>query len=427
VEMWIFVGILIAVYILIFTEKISRALSALLGAIATIIAGIATGFFDFLEALTFINSEVIWFILGLMIIVEIIKHSGLFHFISISTLKKTGGHPVKLFIVLGLVTFLFAILTGNLTSMLICGSLTMISCEYLGYNPIPYLVSEIFISNVAGVSLVISSVNNILVASSFDIPFIDFAILGLPISLLLLGITFIYLHKLLSRKLMYNVDLEAVRNKASLETLDPWSVVEDKKSFYIALISLIVTIILFALSQYIGITLGFAALFMAVIMVLLTRVKLEDVFKLINWTTIFFFIGLFITIGGVEKAGALRALSDALIAVVGNNASLAVVILILLTGVLSAFVDNIPITLTFIPVIADLGLYGLPITPLIWALVLGGNLGGVLTPVGSPPGVIAMDIAEKTDSKIRSSDYFKLSLPLTFIYLGISIGYALII
>ncbi|MHA1755042.1 MAG: SLC13 family permease, partial [Candidatus Odinarchaeia archaeon] len=419
-------GILIFVYTLILTEKIPRVISALVGAAATVIAGLVFGLFNFEEALGFIELETITLIVGLFIFIEIVNESGLFQFIAIKILRMTKGNPILLFIAFGMITFFLTAIIGNLTAVLIVGSLTIVSCDIFEYNPIPYVTAEIFIANTAGVALITGSIPSILIASEFNITFIDFAIIGFPIALILMGLTIFISIKSKMKKMNLEVGEVTYKVKAQLETFDAWSVVPNRSAFYRSAAILVFIILLFFLSSFIGLTLGFVAITGAIIMLVLSGVDPEKSFRNVHWETVFFFIGLFITIGGVEAAGVLEALGDVLSIFIGSNTLLAVVLIVLITGILSAIVDNIPITLTFIPVIQQLGLT-LPIFPLIWSLALGAVFGGNLTPIGSPSGIIALGLLKSSGRRLAFGEYFKISVPVTLMYLGLSIGYIMLI
>jgi len=418
--MWVFVGILIFVYILILSEKIPRVISALIGALATVIAGLAFGLLTFEDALNFIDLNTITLIVGLFILIEVINESGLFQWIAIKILRKTKGAPIILFIAYGVMTFFLTAIIGNLTAILIMGTLTVVSCDVFEYNPIPYITLEILVANVGGIALITGSIPSILVATAFNIPFIEFAIIGFPIGLALLGFTLLFMIKSKQKKLKSEVGEHTDKVKAQLETFDAWSVVPNRRGFYRSAAILIFIIIMFFLSSFIGVSLGFVAFLGAIIMLVLSGVEPDKAFHKVHWETVFFFIGLFIVIGGVEKSGALEALGEVIAEFVGGNIILAVVLIVFITGLLSGIVDNIPVTLTFIPIIAQLGLT-LPIYPLIWALTLGAVLGGTLTPIGSPSGIVAIGILKTSGKSLPIKEYFKSAIPMTFLYLGLSV------
>jgi Na+/H+ antiporter NhaD/arsenite permease-like protein len=424
--MWIFVGILVVVYILILTEKIPRVVSALVGAAVTVIAGLIFGLFTFHEALGFIELETITLIIGLFIFIEIINESGLFQFIVIKILGRTKGAPVILFLAFGVMTFFLTAIIGNLTAVLIVGSLTIVSCDVFEYNPIPYITAEIFIANAAGVALVTGSIPSILIATRFTISFIDFAVIGFPIALILLGITLFYTIRSKKKKMQTEVGEVTDKVKAQLETFDAWSVVPSRGAFYRSAIIFVFIIVLFFISSFIGITLGFVAITGAIVMLVLSGIDPEKAFHNVHWETVFFFIGLFVIIGGVQAAGVLEALGDALSGFIGSNLLLAIILIVFITGLLSAVVDNIPVTLTFMPVIAHLGLT-LPLFPLIWALALGAVFGGNLTPIGSPSGIVALGLLKSSGKKLSFKEYFKMSVPITLIFLGLAIGYIILV
>ncbi|MFX1486707.1 MAG: SLC13 family permease [Promethearchaeota archaeon] len=440
-SMWVFVGILVVVYALILTEKIPRVLAALVGAVATMIAGIALGMFSFehptppglVNPLEFIELETIMLIVGMLIIVEVARESGLFQFIAIQVIKRVGDSPAKLLTTMCTLIFLFTTIIGNIVSTMIIGSLTMIACDVLEYDPLPYVISEVFVADAAGMALVTSSIPSITIAShpSVDPPigFGEFAITGLPLATIL-GLVLIFVLRRMNRKKLITPSESRVSViRSQLDAFDAWSVVENIYFFYSSAAVLTGVIILFVIGRSFGITIGFAALLGAIAMLFFTR-RVEESIGKVRWDTIFFFIGLFITIGGVEAAGVLDAIARGLGAVVGANLPLAIVLMGLIGGLLSGVVDNIPVALTFIPVAQQLGVnvMGLPNAhPLHWSLLSCALLGGDLLPIGSPSTIIAMDILKKSGIKLTTMEFLKYSGIILPISLGIALTYVLVV
>lgn len=426
-SMWIFVGILIVVYGLILTEKIPRVLAALIGAIATTIAGLVTGLFSFENALHFIDLETLFLIVGIFIIVEVARESGLFQFIAIQTIKRVGESPARLLLTLCLLTFLLTAIIGNIVSILIIGSLTMIACDILEYDPIPYMIAEILVANTSGMALVTSSIPSIFVAAQVGITFSEFAIIGFPLAVILLLALLFVLRRLTSKKLVTPPAVRIEEIRADLDAFDAWTVVSDTRFFYSSAAILFGVIILFVVGPSFGITIGFAALIGAAAMLLLSG-RIEESIGKVRWETILFFIGLFITVGGVEAAGVLSAIAGALAAVVGGNIPLAIILLVLIGGLLSGIVDNIPVTLTFLPVTLELSMtYGLRLNPLVWSILSGALIGGNLLPIGSPSGIIASDILKRSGKPLSLANYLKYSGIILPITLGIAIGYVMLV
>jgi len=432
-SMWVFVGILIVVYALILTEKIPRVLAALVGAGATIIAGIATGLFTFEHALEFVELETIMLIVGMLIIVEVARESGLFQFIAIHVIKRVGDSPAKLLTTMSILIFLFTVIIGNIVSTMIVGSLTMIACDVLEYDPLPYIISEVFVADAAGMALVTSSIPSITVAAHPDvvpaIGFGEFAVTGLPLATIL-GVVLIFILRRMNRKKLISPSESRVSViRSQLDAFDPWSVVESIYFFYSSAAILGGVMVLFVVGRSFGITIGFAALIGAIAMLFFTG-KVEESIGKVRWETIFFFGGLFITVGGVQEAGVLDAIAVGLGGIVGTNLPLAIILIGLIGGLLSGVIDNIPVTLTFIPVAQQLGVQVMGLAnsyPLQWSLLSCALLGGDLLPIGSPSTIIAMDILKKSGIKLTTTEFLKYSGAILPITLGIALTYVLLL
>jgi len=215
---------------------------------------------------------------------------------------------------------------------------------------------------------------------------------------------------------------------AVFEEMDPWVVVTDKKLFWRSLIILALTIVLFVIYDRLRLTLEFVAMLGGVMLLFLSGVDPEDVFRNLEWGTIFFFIGFFVLIGSIEKSGLLEEIAKELSRIAGSNLLVAMLMLMWIGGLLSAVIDNIPVTLTLIPVVKSLSaLTGLDITPLWWALLYGVVLGGNFSPLASPCGIIMLGIAKKEGYDVSFKEFVKVGAPLAILQIFISLMYVIFV
>jgi len=422
IGMIIYVLLLILVYVLIITEVVHKSIAALIGAAISVIVGSFLGFFDVTEVGEFIDLRTLGIIIGVMILVEVSRRSGLFQFIALKAIRMSGYKPRRLFVIFCLLTAFLSGIIGNITAMLIIGTLTVLTLVPLGVNPVPFLIAEVIISNVGSLMTLIGGIPPILVSSAAGLSFFEFTVFSMPfcITLVLITINILLLtfKKRIPAKFEYDI--------AIFEEMDPWVVVTDKKLFWRSLMILSLTIILFTTYDKLRLTLEFVAMLGGVLLLLLSGVDPEGVFRNLEWGTIFFFIGFFVLIGSIERSGLLEEIAKGLSHIAGSNILIAMLMLMWIGGLLSAIIDNIPITLTLIPVVKDLSvLTGLNITPLWWALLYGVVLGGNFTPLASPCGIIMLGIAKKEGYEISFKEFVKIGAPLAILQIFISFIYVI--
>ena len=294
--------IFLLTFTLIFTEVVSKTLIALIGASLMVFYGVVR-----LEELSsIIDFEILGIIFGIMIIVEIIKRIGLFQFLSIKVIKLANNDIKILFISFLFLTTLISVFMSNIASMLIVSALTFTLCRRLKIDPIPFLISEAIVTNIGGITLLISSVPNILVGEAANLAFIDFIKISVPLAAILFVITvFILLH-------IYNKKLEQDA-KIKIETLDEWSVVPDKELFWKVTIVFILTLFLFLIADELNIRRSVISVSSAIILCLISGKDIDETLKTIDWGLIFFLGGLFIVINGLEKSDILNTIATYLV------------------------------------------------------------------------------------------------------------------
>jgi len=424
IGMIIYILLLIFVYALIITEVVHKSIAALIGAAVGVIVGSFLGLFDVTEVGEFIDLRTLGIIIGVMILVDVSRRSGLFQFIALKAIRASGYKPRRLFVIFCLLTAFLSGIIGNITAMLIIGTLTVLTLIPLRVDPVPFLIAEVIVSNVGSLMTLIGGIPPILVSSAAGLSFFEFTVFSMPFCITLVLITtnillFIF-KKRIPAKFQFDIEI--------FEEMDPWVVVTDKKLFWRSLIILALTIVLFIIYDRFHLTLEFAAMLGGIILLFLSGVDPEEVFRNLEWGTIFFFIGFFVLIGSIERSGLLEEIAKELSHVAGSNLVIAMLMLIWIGGLLSAVIDNIPVTLTLIPVVKDLAiLTGLNITPLWWALLYGVVLGGNFTPLASPCGIIMLGIAKKEGYDISFKEFAKVGAPLAILQIFISFMYVMLV
>ncbi|MFW9831637.1 MAG: SLC13 family permease [Candidatus Thorarchaeota archaeon] len=359
-------------------------------------------------------------ILSLMVITEIAKDSGLFQFIAVKALSLSKGSPKRLLMIFCALTFLMSSVLA--TTVLIIGPLTILACDALEQNPTPYLIANAMCGNVGGITTIIASVPCMLVAGATLYDFAWFAMNLLPLGLMLLGIT-IFISLRLFRK-----DFTKPRPSrvSDLMALDAWSMVEDRNVFYrtaILFVAMIVGFVIFGASGFTWVV----AFVSAMLFILLSGLPPDRIFREVEWTALFFFIGLFLIVGCMEEFWVLTTIGIGVSLVTGGDPALSMITMLWITGFTSGAIDNIPVTATLIPVARDLSaIAGAGAAGSIWgSLVIGAVLGGALTPIASVANVMTMTVAEKEKRPINYGKFLRTGAIMFITYLVIGTFYLL--
>lgn len=393
--------IFVVCFIFFVYGKIHRAVVAMLGAAAMIIFGINRGFYTQDMAIGAIGFNTIGLLLGMMIIVGILKRSGLFRYLAIKGIRLSGGDPWKLLIILGLITAFMSMIIDNVTTVLLISPLILLISDILAINPLPILIGTAFLSNVGGVATVVGDPPNVMIGSASGLTFNAFIVHLLPISLLAMGVS------LITFKFIFGSRLKKKEKKESQRIqMREREIIKDRGLLFKCLFVLVGVIVLFTTEEIHHFKLAFSAILGAAFALILVRPEPREILSDIEWPVLIFFAALYTMVGGIEEAGTLRILGNSLRGVSSNLLVLSV-ILVWTSFVFSAFVDNIPYTAAMIPVVQHLGKVGLNVEPLWWALAIGAGFGGNGTPIGSSAGVIVMGLTEKTKYSISFKLWFK--------------------
>jgi Na+/H+ antiporter NhaD/arsenite permease-like protein len=410
------IGIFLFTYYLIITEKIPHTLSALLGGILMVLLKILPSE----KAFHSIDLNVIFLLIGMMVIVHITSESGLFQWIAIKIAKAVKGEPFPLMLLLMVITAIFSALLDNVTTILLLGPVTILIAEQLDIDSIPFLISEVIASNIGGTATLIGDPPNILIGSAAKLSFNEFLINLSPIAIIILIVTIINFKFIFGKKMIVSRD-----SKARVMELEAERALRDKKLMITSLIIIFFVFIGFLTHSIIHIEPSFIAFGGAIILMILTKKDVEVVFTNLEWKTLFFFMGLFIMVEGVVEIGAIEILADKALNLTGGNLQKTSILILWMSAIVSSVVDNIPYTATLIPMIRD-GLIPnishlhpeLSISTikyaLWWSLALGACLGGNGTLIGASANVVAAGIASKSGKKLSFMTFTKYGALIMF-------------
>lgn len=393
---------------LILSEKIQRTIVSVAGASLMVGVGIAFDFYSEEEAIAAIDFETIGLLTGMMLLVALLQPTGFFEYMAIMAGRWSGGNPVRLFILLGTVTTGLSMFLDNVTTVVLIAPVTILISELLGINPIPFLMGEALLSNTGGVGTLVGDPPNILIGSAAPLTFNDFLTHSLPVVIITWFLVLILLLWLFRHDLQPNPGAAAAVKK-----LDPARALTDPVTARRTLIVIGGAVLFFFVHNVFHVSPSFIAL--AAAAVALLWIRPEDVpltFEPVEWSVLIFFTALFVMVGGMEAAGVMELISELLIQMSDVNPILLGVGMIWTVAILSALVDNIPITIALIPVIHNLGAAGIDITPLWWALVFGAGFGGNGTIIGSTANIVVVALSEKTRTPITTALWNKRGLPV---------------
>ena len=416
----VFITVFVCTYALIFTEKINRTLAALLGAVVAATLGEVFGVFSYETLAGFLDLETIVILIGMFILTGAGQSVGIFKFLAIKVTKASKGEPYRLLIFLSFLTVLLSSIISNIVAIMIMVPLTMRIAKDLSLDPKPYIIIESILANLGGLVFLVSSVPNIMVGIAGEISFLGFLAVSVPLSLILLGVTiFIF-------KRLFKMEQTEVA-RTSVESLDEWSVVKDKRKFYRSVTIMITVLIFFAIGDLIGVGLPVIAITGSVFMLLVTGFDMEDAFRSVGWSTIFFIMGLFVIVGALNEVGVLSMLASLLTSGTGGNVPLSILLVLWVAGLFSAFVVDIPATVVLIPVVQEAtGLLGPGSSLLWWALIFGIGLGANYFPFSSSSTIIGMKILRKK-KHVSIKEYTKIGATVCTIQLVVASFYLMVL
>jgi Na+/H+ antiporter NhaD/arsenite permease-like protein len=411
------IGVFLVTYAFIVTEKIHRTIIAMTGGILMVLLGIVTQE----KALHHIDFNTLGLLTGMMIIVAITAETGLFRYVAVWAAKKVKGDPIKILLALGFITAVGSAFLDNVTTVLLMVPVTFSITRQLRVNPIPYLITEIIASNVGGTSTLIGDPPNIMIGSAVkELTFMQFIYNLTAISFFILLVNIVLLAFIYRKQLRTSNEL-----RANLMDLDEKEEITDKKLLIKCLIALTFTIFGFFLHQLLHIESATVALSGAFLLLFISGEKyLDKAFGKVEWPTIFFFVGLFVLVSGLIETGVISLLADYSMSLTGGDVKSTSILILWVSAIASAFIDNIPFVATMIPMIKEMGRLGIHhLEPLWWSLSLGACLGGNGTLIGASANVIVAGLAAKEGYQISFGKFLLIAFPLMLLSITICTVY----
>jgi len=417
------IGLALAVfacaYVLIATEKVPRVTVALVGAALMVLVGATDDQSIFFSEDSGIDWNVIFLLLGMMIIVGILQQSGVFEYLAIWAAKRARGRPFLIMVMLVVITAVLSAFLDNVTTVLLVAPVTLLICDRLGTSPLPFLIAEVMASNIGGTSTLIGDPPNIIIASRGGLTFNDFIVNLAPIVAVLLAV-FVGLCWLMFRKQLHYDAARVTRVMA----LNEREAIRDVPLLIKSLTVLGLVLAGFVLHSVIHIEPAIVALLGAGLLILITRLETRKIFADVEWETLLFFAGLFIMVGSLVNLGIMDMVGEAAVEAVGTNYFGAATGVLVGSAVFSGIVDNIPYVATLAPLTNDLvQAGGEAAKPLWWALALGADLGGNATAIGASANVVVLGIAMRNGHPISFWTFTKYGLLVTAITIALCIPY----
>lgn len=416
-QQMIAVGVFLLVMAAIISEKVHRSVAALAGAVVLLLTHVLT----IETAADYVDLNTIGVLVGMMLFVAVVKSSGLFEYIAIWSAKLTRGQPMAILAVFAVITAVLSAFLDNVTTVLLIGPMTIAITQILEVNPVPFLLSQIMASNIGGIATLIGDPPNIMIGSAAGLSFADFIVNTGPVVLIILAVVVTIFF------LMYrgNLHVES-ENMEKVLTLDEKLTIKDASLLRKSVIMIVLVVVGFIFHAQLGIESATVALTAAGVMLLIGGQDAEDVILGVEWSTILFFIGLFVVVGGLNSTGVIAMLANGMLELVGDNEVLAIVLVLWASALISAFLDNIPFVATLIPMIQTMQQGGMDVLPLWWALSLGACLGGNGSLIGASANVVLAGVSAKNGYPITFMSYLKKGFPLMLLSVAICTVYLLI-
>jgi len=404
-------GILVAAYVLIFTDAIHRMHAAIIGAAAMVIAGMYGEFYSQEAALRAIDANTILLLGCMMMMVAMLRQTGGFDYLAIRIAKQSASRPRHLLVYLTLAVSIISMFLDNVTTVIIFAPLTVLICRIIGLNPLPYLVAEAMLSNIGGIATLVGDPPNIMIGSAANIDFNRFFYHMGPI------VTVIWATTVTLLLFLFRNELRPPTSLTGEVGLDETRAITDPVALKRALAGLSIIVVLFFIHHHLQLYPSFVTVIGLAVTLAMIRPDPNTLLKDVEWPVLLFFAGLFVIVGGVESSGLLALIGSNLATVSGDQEQLLITCLLLMwvAALLSAIVDNIPFTVTMLPIVLNLETQGINVTPLWWALALGVGLGGNGSHIGATANIICVSESERfgnPEARISPGLWLRKGLPV---------------
>ena len=406
-----------ATIITVMTEKVHRAVAAVVGALLLILTGVLTVESGF----SYVDINTIGVLIGMMLFVAIVKNSGIFEYIAIKAAKIAKGRPWPLMLLLCVITAVLSGFLDNVTTVLLIGPMTLAITNMLKTSPVPFFITQIMSSNIGGTATLIGDPPNIMIGSAAGLSFLDFvANTGLAV-VFVLAAMLVCFYFIYGRKL--HVEAEAM---AEVLQLDENKTIKDRPLLIKSVVMIVIVVFAFIFHSQLHLESSTVALTAAGIMLLIGRQDVEEAIAGVEWSTLIFFTGLFIVVGGLQETGVIQIVANTLVDMTAGHMTLTILLILWVSAIISAFLDNIPFVATLIPLILTMESSGVDVAPLWWAVSLGACLGGNGTLIGASANVVLSGISNRHGFPITFGSYFEVGFPLMLLSVGICTVYMLL-
>jgi Na+/H+ antiporter NhaD/arsenite permease-like protein len=411
--------IFLGAYVLLAIDKIHRTKVALGGAALMLLLHITDAEKAFFSEHTGIEWNVVFLLLGMMMIVSVLRRTGAFEYIAIWSAKRSRGKPYRLMVMLCVLTAAASAVLDNVTTVLLIAPVTFLVCERLGLRPVPFLIAEVLASNIGGAATLVGDPPNIIIANRADLSFNDFLIHMAP-WIVVLMVVFCLMCRWLFRS-AFAYDPERVE---AVMALNEREAIRDKPLLVKSMAVLALVVAAFVLHPVLHYEPSVVALLGAGLLVLITDVTTQEALADVEWPTLVFFAGLFVMVGSLVETGVIADLSEAIADATGGELGPAAMLLLGGSAVLSAIVDNIPYVATMSPVVSELVQgHGEDGQALWWSLAFGADLGGNATAIGASANVVMLGLAERAGHRIGFWEFTKYGLVVTFVTIALTVPY----
>ena len=405
------VAVFLIVILLIITERVHRTAAAMAGAMVLILTGVMSA--D--KALSYIDFNTIGVLVGMMIFVAIVRQSGMFEYIAVRAAKAVHGDPWKIMVAFTLITAVLSAILDNVTTVLLVGPMSIAIARMLKIDPVPFLMGQILASNVGGTATLIGDPPNIMIGSAAHLSFMDFLDNTGFVVLFILAVL------ILLMKIVYEKKIElGTVDTGAVENLDPSKSITNRALMKKGILVLICVIVGFMFHDKLGIESSVIALTAAAVMLIIGREDVNEAIQDVEWTTILFFMSLFVVVGGLTETGIIKELASKIIDATNGHSMVTMLVLLWASALLSSILDNIPFVATLIPLILAMQADGMDVTSFWWAISLGACLGGNGTMIGASANVVLSDISTKHGYPITFKSYLKVGMPFMLLSIVIS-------
>ncbi len=415
------IAVFVIAYVLIASDRVHKTVAALVGAAVVVTLPVISADDVFYSHETGIDWNVIFLLLGMMIIVSVLRQTGVFEYTAIWAAKRARGSPLRIMILLVLVMAVGSALLDNVTTVLLIAPVTLLMCDRLAINPAPFLMAEVFAANIGGAATLVGDPPNIIIASRAGLSFNDFLLHMAPIAIIVM-LVFVAMLPLLFRG-SFAVDDDRV---ADVMSLNEREAIRDPKLLLKSVAVLLLVFTVFIAHPVLHIQPSLAALLGAGLLILISGVHHSNYLSSVEWETLLFFVGLFVMVGALVKTGVVDTLARAAAELSGGNQLLAVMLILGVSAPVSGVIDNIPYVATMTPIVAGL-VAAMPgpanSDALWWALALGADFGGNLTAVGASANVVMLGIAKRSDNPISFWEFTRKGIVITVVSVVLSALY----